>query len=234
LLKDFMDASNVSGIGNMELAVTARGTDTDAFKRTLNGTGRIALEDGVLRGVDVAKVLTQVEIMIESRRVLEIDRGVETAFDTFTGTLQITDGVVMSNDLQIASPGFRVSGRGTVVNLNNDTINYNLVASADPGSATRGEERYNIGGYTIPIACQGPVSTPRCVPDVGEIVKVAVSREVERRLGDVLQRALGGDAPATQQQPAESGEGSAQEPQQTPPVDPAQELLNRTLRSIFN
>jgi len=235
LLTDFMDASNVSGIGNMELAVTARGTDTDAFKRTLNGTGRIALEDGVLRGVDVAKVLTQVEIMIESKRVLEIDRGVETAFDTFSGTLQITDGVVMSNDLQIASPGFRVTGRGTVVNLNNDTINYNLVASADPGSATRGEERYNIGGYSIPIACQGSVNTPRCVPDVGEIIKVAVSREVERRLGDVLQRALGGDAPATQQQaaPSDSGDSESQQ-QQTEPGDPAQELINRALRSIFN
>jgi hypothetical protein len=196
--------------------------------------------------VDIASVLEQVEIMIESRRPLEIDRGIETAFDTFTGTLQITDGMVMSNDLQIAAPGFKVSGRGTVINLNDDTINYNLVASADPASATRGEERYNIGNYTIPIACQGQVSSPRCIPDVGEIIKVAVSREVERRLGDVLQRAIGGGAPATQPPPADSGDGSLQaepteqsedsatQPQQAPPVSPEQELINRALRSIFN
>ncbi len=235
LMTDFTGASNISGNGNIELAVTATGADTDSLKKSLNGSGKIALEDGILRGIDVAKVLEQVEIMVESKQPVQIDRGTETPFDTFTSTLQITDGVVASNDLQITAPGIKVSGKGTVIDLVNDTLNYNLVASADANSVTRGEERYNIGGYNVPIQCQGSVSAPKCVPNVEEIIKFAVQKAVENKLGDVLQRAIGIPAP-TQQQPADPASDPAQqqaEPQQTQPADPRQELLNKALKSIF-
>ena len=237
LMMDFMGASSASGIGNVELAMTAQGADTAAMKGSLMGTGHIALNDGVLRGIDVGKVLEQVEIMLESKRVLQIDRGIETPFDTFSSTLQVTNGVVASNDLQIAAPGFKVAGKGTVIDLNNDTLNYNLVASADQSSATRGDERYNIGGYSVPIQCQGPVNSPRCVPDVGEIIKLAVQKGVEQKLGDILQRAIGVENTAPQTQPQQetepADESTQQQETQTQPVDPRQELLNKALEGIF-
>lgn len=240
LLTDFTGSSNISGKGNIEMDVTATGADTDALKKTLNGNGKIALEEGVLRGIDVGKVLEQVEIMVESKQPVQIERGLETPFDTFTSTLLINNGVVSSNDLQISAPGLKVNGKGTVINLVDDTLNYNLVASADSGSTMRGEERYNIGGYTVPIQCQGLISAPKCVPDVNEIVKLAVRKAVENKLGDLLQRAIGVPA-TTQQAPADPAADPAQEPlsdpaqqQQTEPVDPRQELLNKALKSIFN
>ncbi|NIN33909.1 MAG: hypothetical protein GTO60_01850, partial [Gammaproteobacteria bacterium] len=92
------------------------------------------------------------------------------------------------NDLQITAPGIQITGRGKVIDLNNNTLDYLLSATADPASATVAEERYNIGGYTIPIRCSGVSSSPRCVPDLDEIIKVAVQREVQRQIGNVLQR----------------------------------------------
>jgi len=243
LMTDFTGAANISGMGNIDLAVSATGADTDALKRSLNGSGKIALEDGILRGIDVGKVLEQVEIIIESKRPLDIDRGTETPFDTFTSTLQITNGVVASNDLTIIAPGLKVAGKGTVINLVDDTLNYSLIASADSSRVARGEENYNIGGYTVPIQCQGQISAPRCVPDVGEIIKFAVQKAVEQKLGDVLQRAIGRPAPTQQQPPAEQSQpmdplsdpAQQQEaaPQQTQPVDPGEQLINEALRSIF-
>ena len=239
LMVDFMGASSVSGTGNVEIALTARGANADAMTGTLNGSGRIALEEGVLKGIDVAKVLEQVEIMIESKRLVEVDRGASTAFDTFTSTLEVNNGVVTSDDLTITAPGFRVTGRGTVINLNDETLNYNLVATADQSSATRGEERYNIGGYSIPIQCQGQVATPRCAPDLNEVIKVAVQREVQQKLGEVLQRALGGEKaapaqPANQaQDPATQQQGEDTQ-QKAAPVDPRQELIDKALKGIFN
>ena len=51
-----------------------------------------------LKGIDVAMVLELVDIMIESKRLVEVDRGTSTAFDTFTSTLQVNNGVVTIND----------------------------------------------------------------------------------------------------------------------------------------
>ena len=96
----------------------------------------------------------------------------------------------------------------------------------------------------MPIACTGQVNSPRCIPDVGEIIKVAAQQAVQKKIGDVLQRAIGGGAaPQQQQQPAEplttdpSAEPAAdpaQQQPQSPPVSPEQELINKALKSIFN
>ena len=234
-LIDFLGASNVSGTGNMNLKLSAQGIDSTAMISNLNGNGMIALEDGVLRGVDVGKVLEQVEIMIQTRRLLEIDRGEQTPFNTFSSTLSVKNGVMSSNDLEIKAPGIQITGRGTVINLNNNTLDYNLIAGADQSTATRGEEEYNVGGYDIPIKCSGSANDPSCVPDVGEIIKVAVQREVEKQIGNVLQRALGVETPVTQPtDPAATTSTPA--PQEAPqqPVDPGQELLNRALKGIFS
>lgn len=238
LMVDVIGASNVSGTGNMELAVSASGIDTPAMIKNLNGNGKIYLEDGILQGVDVAKVLAQVEIMIRNRRPMQIDRGEQTPFDTFSSTLDINGGVVRSNDLEVLAPGIQVTGRGTVINLNNHNINYDLIASADQGTATRGEEQYDIGGYSIPIKCSGNASDPSCLPNVEKIIAEVVQREVQKQIGNVLQRALGVEVPATESQQAtdpatQPQEQTAPQQQQTEPVDPAEEILNRALEGIF-
>ena len=232
LLTDFMGSSSISGIGNFNFNVKAIGINTDVLKKSLTGQGQVSFEDGVLRGVDVAAVLEQVEIMIESKRLLEINRGEETRFDNFTSTLDIANGVVNSNNLTLSAPGIRVTGKGTLINLHNDELKYDLVASADQTSATRREERYNIGGYSIPIQCRGKVGDSTCAPDVGEILKIAVVKGAEKKVGDVLQRALGVERPTQPRQQSED-QSTQQQPDEVP-IDPRQELLNKALKSIFN
>lgn len=193
LLQDFMQADYVSGIANISLNVTGRGSDADSFKRTLSGSGNLSLTDGVLKGVDVSALLQQLEIMIEEQRRVEVDRGEETAFDSFTSSFNISNGVVTTDDLQMLAPGFRVNGNGTLLNLQDETIDFRLLTTVDESTATNAEETYDIGGYEVPIACSGVISSPRCLPELGAIIQAAISTAVERRVGDFLQRALGGD-----------------------------------------
>jgi uncharacterized protein involved in outer membrane biogenesis len=239
LLMDSRGASNLSGTGNINLSVTAQGIDSTSMFSTMNGNGQIALENGVLRGIDVARVLAQVEIMLESKRALQIDRGESTPFETFNSTIDIKNGVVSSNDLQISAPGIQITGRGKVIDLNNNTLDYSLAATADPASATVAEERYNIGGYTIPIRCSGNTANPSCVPDLEEIIKIALQREVQRKIGNVLQKALGVEQPAQQpeqpldEQSVQEETPPEQQPQQQAPQDPAQQILNKALEGIF-
>ncbi len=195
------------------------GSDTLSLRQGLTGTGHVNLEDGVLRGVDVASVLTQLETMLRSRRAGQFTRGEQTAFDSFTATLLFDNGVINSNDLLIKSPGFQVTGRGTLLNLRNDSINYNLVTSVQAATATRNDQEYDIGGYSVPIACSGTIASPRCLPDAGEILRAALANEVRDQVGDLLRRATGTDQPNTNQQDADANDQP----------DPATQLINRAL-----
>lgn len=188
LMQDMMDSTYVSGRGSLQLDLRTSGPDTLALRQGLNGSGRINLEDGVLRGVDVASVLTQLETMIRSRRPGELSRGQQTAFESFTANLLFDDGMVNSNDLLIKSPGFQVTGRGTLLNLHDDSIAYNLRTTVDAATATRDDQQYDIGGYGVPIACSGTLSAPRCLPDGREILSNLLQNELRDRVGDLLNR----------------------------------------------
>jgi len=126
--------------------------------------------------------------MIRSRRLVPLDRGSSTEFEEVSATLEIRDGVIRSDDLRLLSPGFRVTGQGILLNLNDNSLDYDLETSVDRATATRGEEEYDIGGYSVPIACRGNVDSPVCTPDVEAIVRRALGNEIERRVGDFLDR----------------------------------------------
>ncbi|MDT8427269.1 MAG: AsmA family protein [Pseudomonadales bacterium] len=237
LLQDLLSSAYLSGQGNVELALTTSGADPQIMKRNLSGSGSIALENGILHGVDVGTVLTQVETMLRSRRVMDVQRGQQTTFDTFNANLAIEGGVIRSNDLLIKSPGFQVSGRGTLLNLNDETIGFDLVTSVDRSTATRDDQDYDIGGYSVPIACTGAMSAPRCLPDTREIVRTALQQEVQRRVGGLIERALGVEEPAqqpaadtadtTDETAAETQPNQSQQP--VTPQDVGRQLLNRAL-----
>lgn len=235
LLQDFMDSSYVTGRGNVSLSLSGSGADTASIKRNLNGSGSLQLEDGILQGVDVAAVLSSIETMIRSRRVQALPEGGSTVFDETAATLSIASGIVSSNDLSVKAPGWALTGRGTLADLNDESLDFDLLVSVDASTVTSQETQYNLGGYALPIACNGTLSSPRCLPDARQIIAAAVGSAVQQRIGDFLQERLGGAADT--QAPATGTEAA---PQQAAPTDeeppansPEQELLNRALNRLL-
>lgn len=242
LMQDFLDSTYVTGTGNIELSLEGRGIDTPSIKRNLNGSGKVALEDGVLSGVDVGSTLATIETMIRSKRLVNLPEGGMTAFDSFAATLIIDEGVVSSNDLMISAPGWRLTGSGTLVDLDQETIAFNMVAAVDESTAKIEEEEYDIGGHTLPIACTGALSSPRCLPDAKAIVAAAVTNAVQDRIGAFLQERLGGndDAPASETPSSDQVAPSEQPVDQAPAEQPTEEekpieeqLINRALDRLF-
>ncbi|HWK53078.1 MAG TPA: AsmA family protein, partial [Hyphomicrobiales bacterium] len=238
LLQDFMGSAYLSGKGSVQLTLAGNGADLTTIKHSLNGKGAVNLEDGVLNGIDVGDVLARVETMIRNRRLVQLPQsGGQTPFDTFAATLAIQNGVVSTNDLDIAAPDWAITGNGTLANLNDDTINFNLVTLMQEGTLTADGTEYEVGGHALPIACSGNLSSPRCLPDVQAIFTAAVGNVVQQRLGEFLQDRFGGPAqqnaaPATGT-PAQEGE-TAPQPQEEPATEqqqqnPTEQLLNRAL-----
>jgi uncharacterized protein involved in outer membrane biogenesis len=228
LLQDFMDASYISGNGNIQLSLNGRGNDTATIKRNLNGSGSLKLEDGVLQGVDVGSVLNQIESMIREQRPRSIVRGERTPFDSFSANIDVSSGIVSTNNLLIDSSGFDLTGRGVLANLTNDTIAFNLVANVDETPASD-EQAYDIGGYSVPIACNGALADPTCLPDIQAILAGAISSAVQRGLTNLLERAAG----VQQQSQQNTDQAGDTANQQEEPEDPREVLINRALDSLF-
>ena len=224
-----MDASYISGSGDIQLSLSGRGADTATIKRNLNGKGSLALQDGVLKGFDVGSVLNQVEAMIREQRPRTIVRGERTPFDSFSSSITVSNGIVTTDDLLIESSGFDVSGRGTLVNLSNDSIAFNMIANVDETPASD-EQAYDIGGYSLPIACSGSINNPTCLPDIQSILAGAIRSAVQRGLSDLIQRAIGDEV--TEGTGTETESPAETEPEEE--IDPRQELLNRALENLFN
>ena len=187
LLKDFTGRpAQLHGTSNITLALTTAGNNTAAMKKALNGKAGLDVDKGVLMGIDVRKVLAQAEIILESKRLTKIDRGEKTEFDKLSANLVIKSGIVDNNDLVMRSPGFVVTGKGMLANLHNDSIKYDMQVAVEKARATRGEEQYNLGGYSIPIECRGKYQSPNCQPDYDGLLKAAVKKAAEDKLKDVL------------------------------------------------
>jgi len=225
LLKDFTRApARLRGTGTLSLDVSATGRNTAAMKRVLNGTARLDVNKGVLVGIDVRKVLAQAEIMLESKRLGKIEKGGETPFDKLSASFNIKSGIVDNHDLVITAPGFKVTGQGMVASLRNNTVKYDMSISVDRSRVTRGQEAYNLGGYSIPVACRGSLKSPSCQPDYDVLLKEAG----KRKLQEILNRALGGkqqSSGTTQQK-----NGSSQ--QQTQPKKPGDALKNAIQKGL--
>jgi uncharacterized protein involved in outer membrane biogenesis len=187
LLNDVVGSASAKGSANITLALASSGADINTLRSTLSGNGNILFEKGTLIGVDVKNVLHQVEIMIETKNFGTPDAGEKTEFDKLTASLNIHNGIIDNNDLLMLGSGFNVTGKGMLLNLNDETWKYTLIAKADATRVKQGEKTFNIGGHPVPIKCKGKIADKSCKPDVeaiaGTIVKKAVLDKVFEGIG---------------------------------------------------
>ena len=194
LLFDMTGDRSISGVANLSINVTSKGHRSDLLKNRLTGPVKFRVDNGVYRGIDVAAMLAQVEIMIESTSPGSLQKGGETRFQSLSGTINFQNGVGTNDDLLLDGSGFKITGNGIVADLRNDTIKYDAKVSVDSGTSQRGESSYNLGGYTIPIRCRGKLGADACKPDIGDVVAEIAKSAVTKEIGKQLEGVLGGDA----------------------------------------
>lgn len=249
LLKDYTQEkeSQLVGVANISANVTSTGANATQLKNRLNGQAKLAVTDGILRGVDIRKTLEQAEVLLESKRLGTVKQGGETKFEQLQATMNIINGVVKNDDLLMTAPGFKVNGgvnkKDTLANLTNNTIKYDLSVVVVEETAARGTENYNIGGYDIPIRCQGSIEdiAGACKPDYGKLLETAVKKGVLDKLGESIGITLPGQKPATTTAPTTTESGTTTDPKQQeatqqPKSEPkkVEEVLKEGLKDLLN
>jgi hypothetical protein len=152
--------------GTGELDLTLLGNLSDTWKKTLSGTGKFAVRDGHLPGVNLAGAAESVMKMAGV--------GGDTPFSVLQGDIAIADQRVSSKQIHLDSSAGIVDLKGSL-GLDG-TLDYQGTVAVNPagalgtgkvGSLVGGLVGSRVGKITVPLALGGTVESPKVRPGNG-------------------------------------------------------------------
>ena len=194
LLRDAANQDRLEGRGNVALDVAGAGASVNAIKKSLDGTAKVNLRDGAIKGVDIGALLQKVKSLGKSDEGSANARD-QTSFSELNASFTIKNGVAHNQDLDLKAPLLRVGGAGDI-DIGNSTINYTVKASvvaSTKGQGGKGLEQ--LSGLTVPVRLSGPFDAMKYQVDYGaaaaELAKSKVKDKVEQQLGSKLKGLFG-------------------------------------------
>lgn len=158
LLKDALGKDMIEGRGNVSLDVTARGDSVAAMKKALAGTASMNLQDGALKGINLAKSFRELKAKFSSRQdaAQQANAADKTDFSELSASFRIANGVARNDDLAAKSPFLRLAGSGDI-DIGNDRLDYLARASIVATAGGQGAKDLDyLKGLTIPVRASGP------------------------------------------------------------------------------
>lgn len=169
LLTDAAGFNRLSGTGNMTLKLSGAGRSQRALMSSLDGTVAMKLEDGAVKGVDLAAVARTIQSAI-SRAA--IGTAAKTDFAELSASLAIKNGVGRNDDLRLLNPFVRLSGAGTV-DIAGQRLDYRVDPRAVSSSEGQGG-KHDIKGVGIPFLIKGPWAKLSYAPDLAGLTNTAI------------------------------------------------------------
>lgn len=167
-LKDFANFDRLSGTAKFSTAISGHGATQQEIISSLSGNGNINVADGVIRGVDIAKLVGNAKELVTGANT----SSQTTNFSEMSGTFTIASGVVSNNDLAIKSPMLRVRGAGTA-SLPTKHVNYRIIPSIV--SNAQGQGGNDKTGFEIPFIVDGDFDSLKFHPDLAGMAQDAIN-----------------------------------------------------------
>ena len=185
LLRDAARQDRLEGRGNVALDVTGAGASVNAIKKSLDGTAKVNLRDGAIKGVDIGALLQKVKSLGKSDEGSANSRD-QTSFSELNASFTIKNGVAHNTDLDIKAPLLRVGGAGDV-DIGNSALNYTVKASVVASAKGQGGKGLDqLSGLTVPVKLSGPFDSMKYQVDYGaaaaELAKSKVGEKVQESL----------------------------------------------------
>lgn len=181
-LKDLLDKDMISGLGNLSLDVSSRGRTVGEIRKALNGEVGLRIENGAVKGFNLGEILRKGEAMLAGNLNYTDSAPKETDFAAISVSGRIVNGILSTDDLNAASPAFRVSGAGRI-DLVNETLDYlakPTVVESSRGQGGRSLE--DLKGLTIPIKLTGSWHAPKYKLDIEDALKQKAKDKIREEL----------------------------------------------------
>lgn len=188
------DQISMSGTAGAELAVSGRGFTHPDLEKALAGTGRMAVKDGKIEGINL---LQEAATLLKVVGV-SLDKVNATAFSTIESEFAIKQGLVVVQRLLMDSHDFQTIGGGTIgldrslnmkLNLNLSQALSQKIAAGSPIArvALRG------GRLSLPLLITGSTQAPSYGLDT-KMFAGKVQEQVKERVKGEIGNLLKGDA----------------------------------------
>lgn len=179
-------ALSFEGRANVKMDVNTQGKQTNELLKQLNGTGSLSIDNGVLKGVDIAYYVDTAVALINKQPLPARQPSNATDFGHLTGTGVIKEGILYNQDLFLESPLFTTKGNGTV-DLVNKTLDYhlNVTVKLAPSNNTV----LALAGKTVPIRVTGSLNDPSVTLDTLALMQ-EIGKEQLQEVQEKIQKAL--------------------------------------------
>ena len=186
LLKDAVDFETLEGKGDLSVDVSGQGTTVTALKKALNGSAAIKLNDGAIRGIDIAASIRNAKAKLgtlKGEQNQSANKSEKTDFSELAGTFSIKNGVAHNSDLAAKSPLLRIGGEGDI-DIGNENLNYLMKATVVASLAGQGGLS-ELKGVTVPVRLTGPFTAPGYKIDYSGIAAGIAQAAVESRKEEI-------------------------------------------------
>jgi AsmA protein len=201
LLKDALEKDVLEGRGSVNLDINTRGDTVTAMKKALAGNASMALRDGAIKGIDLAKTFRETKAKFSTRQdVVQAAKTTDkTDFSEMTASFRINNGVARNDDLAAKSPFIRLAGAGDI-DIGNSRLDYLAKASVvNTSGGQGGKELEHLKGVTVPVRLSGPFDNVSYKLELGSLVQEAAKakieeqkQQLEKKATDKLQESLKG------------------------------------------
>lgn len=178
------------------LDVTGRGLSPAGIARSAQGSGRLDITDGSIKGLGLVRaVVVATSMRADADPGPSVSAGAEP-FSRLGATVAIGDGFARTSDLRFESDDVLMSARGHVA-LDGHAIDLaGPLQLSDELSKQAGRDlvRYTQqdGRVTIPARVTGSADNPLVTIDVGDLLQRAITNKAVEEAGKAIERGLGG------------------------------------------
>ena len=192
ILRDFAEQDKLEGKGDVAIEVRTAGATVNAMKRELDGTAKVLLRDGAIKGINLGEIIRKAQSMLGSSSAAQGqsagDGGQKTDFTELSASFRIKNGIAHNEDLDAKSPLFRLGGAGDI-NIPASSLDYLAKASVVATSRGQGgKEREDLSGLTIPVRLSGPFDNLSYKVDTRGVARDALKSKAGGKVKERLEQ----------------------------------------------
>ena len=166
LLRDTFGGNWLAGRSRMDLTLAGGGHNQQELIGSLAGKGAVDVQDGSIRGINLAAMLINVASAFQKKGDSE-----RTEFRQVRGTFRMNGGVLQNSDLELQSDLLQAEGQGTV-DFGRCRVDYRV--SPKFVAPVVGQLTGGIVGMKVPVLVRGPWSDVSFAPDLVGLLKEGV------------------------------------------------------------
>jgi AsmA protein len=194
LLIDLNGKDSLTGVGDIAVNLSGAGRTVGELKRALDGNVSFSFKNGKVKGFNLGQIIRKGEAFMSGTQ-LDDSAPQETDFTTLSASGKVVNGVLTSDDLNAASPLFRVGGAGQV-DIAAQTIDYVAKPTiVNTATGQGGKQLADLSGLVIPVHVTGTFAQPRYSIDVKSALQQRGTEKIQQKLSDQIDKKLGASNP---------------------------------------